>query len=99
MIRKRFNKKQIALGIISAIFVIFILTFYIWPQIESIRIGYETRELEKKVSVMKEEVEKLQTKRAALLSLGRVEKIAKEKLKLAAPREKQLIYEDLNPDP
>ena len=64
---------------------------------ESIQIGYEIGRLEEEVSALEEEVKILQTVKSALLSLGRVEKIAKEKLKLVSPKEEQLIYEDSSP--
>jgi len=99
MIRKKLSKKELALGIIIAILVIFTLTFYIWHQMESIRIGYEIGELEEKVSALREGVNKLETKKATLLALDRVEKTAKKDLKLAEPKEKQIIYKDFNPLP
>lgn len=66
---------------------------------ESIRIGYETGELEKKVSSLKEEVKKLEAKKSSLLALQRVEKIAKEELKLREPKEGQIIYDKFSPTP
>ena len=99
MIRKKISKKLIFFGIISGIIAIFILTFYIWHQMESIRIGYEIGELEERISALEEEVQRLQAKKSALLSLDRVEKIAKQELKLVSPKEEQLIYEDFNPLP
>jgi cell division protein FtsL len=99
MIRKKISKKLIFFGIISGIIAIFILTFYIWHQMESIRIGYEIGELEERISALEEEVQRLQAKKSALFSLDRVEKIAKQELKLVSPKEEQLIYEDFNPLP
>jgi len=99
MIRKKFSKKEIALGIFTAIFIIFILTFYIWHQMESVQMGYETGKQEEKVSALREDVKKLETKKASLLALERIEKIAKEELKLAPAKEYQIIYDDFNPTP
>jgi len=99
MIRKKFGKREVSLGILFAIVIISILTFYIWHQMESIRIGYKTRELEEKLSALREEVKVLQAKKSYLLSLRRVEKIATEELKLTPPKEKQFIYEDFNQVP
>lgn len=79
------------------VIVIFILTFYIWHQMESVRIGYETGELEEKVLALRKEVEKLEAKKSALLSLERVEKIAKEELNMVEPKEEQLVYDDFIP--
>ena len=94
MVRKKFSKKEIALGIICTVLVISVLTFYIWHQSESIRLGYKTGELEEKVLMLKTEVEKLEAKKASLLTLERVEQIAKNKLDLKVPTEDQIIYDD-----
>jgi cell division protein FtsL len=99
MIRKKISKKLIALGAIGGIFAIFILTFYIWHQMESIRIGYEIGKLEEKVIALEEEVKRLQTKKSTLLTLDRVEKIAKRELKLVYPKKDQLVYEEFIPLP
>jgi len=99
MIRKKISKKLIVLGLIGGLFAIFFLTFYIWHQMESIRIGYEIGKLEEKVTALVEEVKILQTKKSALLSLDRVEKIAKKELKLVPVKKDQLIYEEFIPLP
>jgi cell division protein FtsL len=94
MVRKKFKRREItfSLGVISLI--ILILTFYVWHQIESVRLGYETRELEAKVLSMMREVDTLEAKKSSLLSLERVERIAKSKLGLRPPDDYQVIYED-----
>lgn len=97
MVRKKFGKEEILLGFLFIILVITILTFYIWHQMESIRIGYETGELEKKINALKKEVETLEATKSKLLSLDRVEKIAKDELKLNKPEEKQIVYDDFHP--
>ncbi len=79
------------------IIVIFILTFYIWHQMESIRIGYEIGTLEEKVLTLGRQVDELQTEKSFLLSLDRVEKIAKEELNLAEPKKEQLVYDEFIP--
>ena len=79
------------------IIVIFILTFYIWHQMESIRIGYEIGKLEEKVLTLRREVDELQTEKSSLLSLDRVEKIAKEELNLVEPKKQQLVYDEFIP--
>lgn len=78
------------------VIVVFVLSFYIWHQMESVRIGYTINELNKKIKELSEEVEKLEAKRSQLLSLERVEKVAKEELNLAEPREDQIIRDDFN---
>ena len=79
------------------IIVIFILTFYIWHQMESIRIGYEIGTLEEKVLTLGRQVDELQTEKSFLLSLDRVEKIAKEELNLVEPKKEQLVYDEFIP--
>jgi len=99
MIRKKISRRLIAFGIAGGIFAIFILTFYIWQQMESIRIGYEIGKLEERVVDLEEEVKRLQARKSSLLSLERVEKIARKELKLVTPRKDQLVYEDFIPLP
>jgi len=99
MIRKKYNKKKIALAIFIATSAILILTFYVWHQMESIRIGYEIGKLEEELLVLREDVKKLEIKKSSLLSLEKVEKIAREKLKLFTPKEEQIIYDDFSPVP
>ena len=79
------------------IIVIFILTFYIWHQMESIRIGYEIGKLEEKVLTLGREVDELEAEKSSLLSLDRVEKIAKEELNLVEPKKEQLFYDEFIP--
>ncbi|KKN62031.1 hypothetical protein LCGC14_0515830 [marine sediment metagenome] len=79
------------------IIVISILTFYIWHQMESIRIGYEIGTLEEKVLTLGRQVDELQTEKSYLLSLDRVEKIAKEELNLVEPKKEQLVYDEFIP--
>lgn len=85
------------LFISCTIIVIFILTFYIWHQMESIRIGYEIGTLEEKVLTLGRQVDELQTEKSYLLSLDRVEKIAKEELNLVEPKKEQFVYDEFIP--
>ncbi len=75
-------------------FFITVLTFYIWHQVESVRLGYEIGMLEKKIVELRKEVEKLETEKSKLLSLEKVEKIAREELKMVEAKYYQIIYED-----
>lgn len=92
MARKRFSTKEIALGLLGVLTVIGFLTFYIWHQAESIRLGYKTRDLEHRLQSLKKEVETLEARKAELLSLHRVERIATTRLSLAEPSEDQLVH-------
>jgi len=94
MVRKKFTKKEIMLVITCTLFIISILTFYIWHQVEAVRLGYKINRLEEKIQKLKIEVEKLETTKASLLSFEKVERIAKEKLKMVKTQENQKIYED-----
>jgi len=96
MVRKKFKKKQVVLSIVCFLLVLFILSLYVWHQTESVSLGYDTAELELKVVQLKKEVEKLETIKSTLLSLDRVEQMAKEKLKLSEPEENQIFYEDID---
>ncbi len=94
MVRKKLSKRDILIGAAWTLIVIFILTFYIWNQIESIRLGYKIGHLEVALENLKQEVEKLEAEKSSLLSLEKVEKIAKDKLKLQHPKKEQIIYDD-----
>jgi len=98
MVRKKYSKREIIFGIACALILILVLTFYIWHQMEYVRIGYEIGKLEEKLSTLRKEVEELETDKSSLLSLERVEKIAKEELKLEKVKEEQIIH-DFNPNP
>ena len=94
MVRKKLSKKDILIGGAWTFIVIFILTFYIWNQVESIRLGYKIGHLEVDLENLKKEVEMLEAEKSSLLSLEKVEKIAKDKLKLQSPKKDQIIYND-----
>jgi cell division protein FtsL len=94
VVSKKFTKKQIAIGILCMSFAISLLTFYIWHQAESIRLGYQTRELEEDIASIKKDIEQLEAEKASLLSLERVEKIATQTLKMRPPEDKQIAYHE-----
>ncbi|MGB9893150.1 MAG: cell division protein FtsL [Candidatus Saccharicenans sp.] len=93
MVRKKYTWKQLALG--GGLLILFLgnLTFYIWYQSESIRLGYRIHELKIKVEELKEEIKKLEAKKESLLSLERVDRVAREQLKLQDPKPDQIIFE------
>ncbi len=93
MVRKRYEKKEIALGAACLLLAIAFLTFYIWHQAALINLGYQTSQLEEKISQLEEEIKGLEIRKASLLSLEKVERVAREKLGLAEPRPEQIIYE------
>ncbi len=93
MITKKVNKKNLGLSIFAGFIVIFFLTFYIWHQAESVKIGYKTKDLEEEIKRLRGDIEQLETHKASLLSLDRVERIAKQELGMVFPSEKQIIFE------
>jgi cell division protein FtsL len=94
MVKKKFKKNTVIRAAVFTVVIILILTFYIWRQAESVKMGYSIRDLEEEVVKLQKEVETLKAEKTSLLSLDRVEKEAKKKLGLKDPDEKQLIYED-----
>ncbi len=82
------------LVVFCTIFIISILTFYIWHQVEAVRLGYGINRLEEKVQKLQIEVEELEAEKSARLSLEEVERIAKEELKMVETKESQKIYEE-----
>ena len=93
MVHRKFSTREIALGAGFLVLLVIIVTFYILYQTESVQLGYRTAEKTNKVSLVKEEIKKLEAKKAALLSLQRVEKIARDTLGLTDPAPGQLFYE------
>ncbi|HAR35584.1 MAG TPA: cell division protein FtsL [Acidobacteria bacterium] len=94
MVRKKFTWKQLVLSAVLAILFLGNLTFYIWYQSESIRLGYRIHELEMKVDNLKEEIKRLETRKEALLSLERIDRVARNELQLQDPKPEQIIFEN-----
>jgi cell division protein FtsL len=94
MVRKKYQKKEIALAAGCILLAIAILTFYIWHQAALVSLGYKTGRLEQEILSLKEDIKILETEKAALLAPDKVEKIAREKLNLSEPKDGQIIYED-----
>jgi len=90
MIRKKFGKKEIFLGLLIGTIVTLVLTAYIWHQAESYRLGITTREMESEVQLLKREIQTLEVKKAQLLRLERVKKIAEEELNLTKVKKEQI---------
>lgn len=94
MISKKVSKKNLALTIFLALIIIFFLTFYIWHQAESVRLGYKASDLKNRIEQLKAEVEQLESQKASLLSLDRVEQMARQELGMIDPKKEQVIYDD-----
>ncbi len=95
MVKKRFQKKDILLAVASIVLAIGFLTFYLWHQAALITLGYKISRLEEKISRLEEEIRGLEIKKTSLLSLDKVETIAREKLGLTEPKKDQVLYLDI----
>jgi cell division protein FtsL len=94
MVRKKYQKKEILLAAACLLLAVATLTFYIWHQAALISLGYQIGKLEADILRLEEDIMKLETHKASLLSLDRVDKIARDELNLVEPKEEQIIYED-----
>jgi len=94
MVRKKVGKKTILAAAAAGLLSILTLTFYIWHLTENVRLGYEINQGERRSKALSVDIKKLRTRKAALLSLERVEKTARGELKLAEPRKDQIVYEN-----
>ncbi len=94
MVRRRYNRREIALSAVCLLFAISTLTFYIWHQAALISLGYKMSQAEQEIRNLEEDIKKLETEKAALLSLERVERTARQELHLTDPKDDQIIYED-----
>ena len=93
MVRRKWNLKGVALGTAVALAAAGVLTFYVWYQTESVRLGLDINKSEVIIKQLEKDIEALKLKRAALLDPGRVETIAREKLGLSDPPDGDVIYE------
>lgn len=94
MVRRRYERKEILLALAFVLLAIALLTFTIWHQAALISLGYQTSRLEEKVAGLEEEIKVLRLRRVSLLSLDKVERIARAELGLTDPKPEQIIYED-----
>jgi cell division protein FtsL len=95
MVRKKLEKKEVAAAAGCIFLAVATLAFYIWHQAAVIQIGFQTGRLEEKIAGLKEEIKKLEMDKAALLAPDRVDRIAREELRLVEPQPEQIIYEDI----
>jgi cell division protein FtsL len=94
MVRKKFHRNELIFGALAGLLTILVLTFYLWHITENIQLGYDIGRTENEKENLRGDIKKLETKKAALSSLERVEKKAREELKLTDPRDDQIFYED-----
>lgn len=94
MVRRKWSGKEIALGAAFLAAIVSILTFYVWYQTESVRLGIDIGNSQARIRELRDEIRTLEVRRAALLDPERVEGIAREKLGLVDPRDEEIIYEE-----
>jgi len=94
MVRKKIPRQRLLLGLVAFILTLLILTFYLWHLTETARLGLAMRDLETKLTQLQDEIRTLEARKTALLSPARVEKVARESLKLAEPQPGQIVYDD-----
>lgn len=99
MVSKRWSLREIALAAAVAVTALGVLTFYIWYQTEAVRLGIAIGETRAEIAALREEIQKLETRRAELLAPDKVERIARESLGLVDPRPDQIVYEEEAPRP
>ena len=93
MVRRKWSPRGIALGAALLVAVIGTLTFYVWYQTESVKLGIDIGKSEDKIRELEQAIETLKLRKAALLDPARVEKIARESLGLVDPKDDEVIYE------
>jgi len=64
---------------------------YVWQHIQVIRMGYRVERLNAELSTLIQEEKQLTLKLAQLKSLGRIEEIARGRLKMGNPEPSQII--------
>jgi len=93
MVRRKWSPRGIALGAALLVAVMGTLTFYVWYQTESVKLGIDIGGNEDRIRELEQAIEALKMRKAALLDPARVEKIARESLGLIDPNDNEVIYE------
>lgn len=94
--RARVSEGRRGDGLVSAVLtilviVIAVLLFYTWSRIQVVRIGYEIFNSNSEMRKLDQENKELILEIATLKSPKRIERIAREELKLLPPKEEQII--------
>jgi cell division protein FtsL len=92
MVRRKESLRTIAFGMAIAVMTIGILTFYVWYQTESVKLGIDIGRSDQEIGKLEEAIEALELRKAELLAPGRVEKIARDKLGLVEPPDEDIIF-------
>lgn len=97
MVRRKWSPKGLALTAAIALAAIGVLTFYVWYQTESVKLGLDIANCERRIRELETSIEALKLRRAELLNPGRVESIARDKLGLVDPADGDIIFRKLAP--
>jgi cell division protein FtsL len=92
VVRRKWSPREIALGAVFLVAVAGLLTFYVWYQTESVKLGIDIGRSEQRIRDLEKAIEALELRKAALLDPGRVEKIARESLGLVDPADDEIVY-------
>jgi len=65
---------------------------YVWPHIQVIRMGYRVERLNAEFSALIQEEKQLTIRLGQLKSLGRIEEIARGRLRMVDPEPSQIIF-------
>ena len=95
MIRRRWNLKGVALAAAFGAAAVAVLTFYVWYQTESVKLGLDIDTCDQKIQELQESIEALKVRRAMLLDPGRIEKIARDRLGLVEPVDEDIVFRKL----
>jgi len=94
MIRRKWSPGEIAAGAAGLLAVLGLLTFYVWYQTEAVHLGIDIARCETEIKALRDDIARLELRKAALLAPGRVEKIAREELGMVDPKPDEIIYKD-----
>ncbi|MFH1369325.1 MAG: hypothetical protein ABII64_09395 [Elusimicrobiota bacterium] len=75
------------------LFIAMILSFYVWQQTQSVRMGYRVEEMKRECGKWEQENSTLKLKIERLSSLERLDQFSREH-KLVVPDEKNIVYLD-----
>jgi cell division protein FtsL len=94
MVRRKGSLKGIAIGAAFFAMGAAILTFYVWYQTESVKLGLDIVKCDERIRELEQSIEALKLRKSALLDPGRVERIARDSLGLVDPEDAAIIYEE-----
>ena len=97
MVRRKWSLKGIALGAALVAAVVGILTFYVWYQTESVKLGLDIDRSDRRIRELEQSIETLKLQKARLLDSVRVDEIARDKLGLIEPVADDIIFRKTDP--